>query len=157
MKVSFISWDDSDQGPFLFGEQGLSGLRKPNAVVEGTMSKSTERETGVGDQYWERSGHGVDLGHSLPSQPGEYRQYSFNSSEIKKEADISLTREEGKHHYENLPSLPKEQLCPCGEADPTLTLQAFALTLNVSVLSHQFGRFHQLKDSRSFRSCPRAP
>lgn len=75
------------------GSEHCLGSGNQSAMVDVAVSKSTERENGVGDQYWECSGHGVDLGHSLPCQPAEYREYSFDSSKKKKEADISLTRE----------------------------------------------------------------
>ena len=78
------------------GSKDCLGSGNQSARVDVVTSKSTERENVVGNLYWECSGHGVDLGHSLPGQPGEYRQYSFNSSEKKKEADISLTREGGQ-------------------------------------------------------------
>ena len=48
------------------------------------MSKSTKRENRVEDRHWNPTSCGVNLGHSLPGQPGEHKQSSFHFSEKKK-------------------------------------------------------------------------
>lgn len=75
------------------GSKGHLDPEGQSAVMGAAMSKSTTREKRVEDQQWKPTSHGVNLGHSLPGQPGEHRQSSFHSSEKKKEADIPLTRE----------------------------------------------------------------
>lgn len=67
------------------------GTAGKSRVIGVAMSKGTEREWDRG-LYRGPAGHDLDLGHSFPGQPGKYREYNFNSSEKKKEADISLIR-----------------------------------------------------------------
>lgn len=156
MKVSFLLRILISGTFFLqYGEQGLPGPRR-SKFCDGCCheQKHQERERGGGPalethQSWCES-------WSLPSRPawGAQTVQLLLLWEKERAKHLSYKRGRGKHHYEIPPSLPKEQLCPHGQADLTPVLQVSPLTLNASVPSRQFGRFHQWKDSRSSQSCP---
>ena len=105
MKISFISCENSDQQYFLFVVWGARTVwaQEVSVVIGAVLSKSTRRENGVEDQYWKPTSHGVEHGYLLPGQPVEHRQYTFHSSEKKKEADFSLIREIGQTSLGNTP------------------------------------------------------